>query len=296
MAMGRHRKTQEQMFLPAARGGGHRFYEALSALLKAARFDDEVEALCAPHYARDDKPGRPSIAPGLYFRMLIIGYFEGIGSERGIAWRCADSMSLREFLNLPSHVPVPDSSTVSRTRRRLPPEVFEAVFQRVLAIVEEKGLLHGKVRGVDSTYLKGDASMRSIVRKDTKEGYRDYIKRVTAEDEAAAAANSSSNDKNSGDGDGDRGGGSVSDIVTPSGDVVTPPGSGEGRPEPVQRTVTAEEAVRHDRKRKKRTSNEDWVSPTDADARITRMKNGTTRLAYKAEHVIDMGTGAILAA
>ena len=108
------------MFLPTVRGGGHRFYEALNKLLDEAAFDKQVEDLCASHYANDDKPGRPAIAPGLYFRMLLIGYFEGIGSERGIAWRCADSILLRDFLNLPSHVAVPDSSTVSRTPETTP--------------------------------------------------------------------------------------------------------------------------------------------------------------------------------
>lgn len=285
MAMGRRQKTQEQMFLPTVRGGGHRFYEALSKLLDEAAFDKQVEDLCAPHYANDDKPGRPSIAPGLYFRMLLIGYFEGIGSERGIAWRCADSISLRDFLNLPSHVAVPDSSTVSRTRRRLPPEVFDSVFQLVLKIVDDKGLLRGKVRGVDSTYLKGDASMRSIVRKDTGEGYRDYIKRVTAEDEASA------NTSDGNDGDPPASGPSSGDIDVDA-DAAPKATSTDEAP----RKVTAEEAVRHDRKRKKTTSNDDWASSTDEDARITRMKNGTTRLAYKAEHVVDMETGVILAA
>lgn len=284
------------MFLPTARGGGHRFYEALSKLLEEAQFDAKVEVLCAPHYAAEDKPGRPSIAPGLYFRMLLIGYFEGIGSERGIAWRCADSISLRDFLHLPSHVAVPDSSTVSRTRRRLPADVFESVFQLVLAIVDAKGLLRGKVRGVDSTYLKADASMRSIVRKDTAEGYRDYIKRVTAEDEAAASGGAD-------EGDGPTGpssdGGDAPAVVVADGAADAEPSttaSADDKAPATPRKVTDEEAVRHDRKRKKTTSNTDWASPTDTDARITRMKNGTTRLAYKAEHVVDMESGAILAA
>ena len=296
MAMGRRKTHQEQMFLPTARGGGHRFYEALSKLLEEAQFDAKVEVLCAPHYAAEDKPGRPSIAPGLYFRMLLIGYFEGIGSERGIAWRCADSISLRDFLHLPSHVAVPDSSTVSRTRRRLPADVFESVFQLVLAIVDAKGLLRGKVRGVDSTYLKADASMRSIVRKDTAEGYRDYIKRVTAEDEAAASGGAD-------EGDGPTGpssdGGDAPAVVVADGAADAEPSttaSADDKAPATPRKVTDEEAVRHDRKRKKTTSNTDWASPTDTDARITRMKNGTTRLAYKAEHVVDMESGAILAA
>jgi transposase len=148
--------------------------------------------LCAPHYAASNKPGRPSVAPGLYFRMMLVGFFEGIASERGIAWRCADSMSLRDFLGLAPHVPVPDASTVSRTRRRLPVDVFDEVFRLVLGIVDAKGLLSGRVRGVDSTYLKADASMRSIVRKDSGEDYRSYIKRVAAEAEAEAAVASAS--------------------------------------------------------------------------------------------------------
>lgn len=284
MAMGRRKPHQESMLLPTVRGGGHRFYEALGKLLDDAGFDAKVEALCAPHYAGDDVPGRPSIAPGLYFRMLLVGYFEGIGSERGIAWRCADSISLRDFLKLPLHVPVPDSSTVSRTRRRLPSDVFESVFRLVLAVVDDKGLLRGKVRGVDSTYLKADASMRSIVRKDTGEDYREYIKRVTAEDEAAKTSNAYD--------DSDAGGAAGGSGGTDAGDST----SAEKPAAPTMRKVTDEEARRHDRKRKKTTSNQDWKSPTDDDARITRMKNGTTRLAYKAEHVVDMETGAILAA
>ena len=298
MAMGRRKTHQEQLFLPTARGGGHRFYEALSKLLEEAQFDAKVELLCAPHYAAEDKPGRPSIAPGLYFRMLLIGYFEGIGSERGIAWRCADSISLRDFLHLPSHVAVPDSSTVSRTRRRLPADVFESVFQLVLAIVDAKGLLRGKVRGVDSTYLKADASMRSIVRKDTAEGYRDYIKRVTAEDEAAASGGADEGAGRAGPSGGD-GDGDGPDVVVAEGKSDAEPSttaSADDEAPATPRKVTDEEAVRHDRKRKKTTSNTDWASPTDPDARITRMKNGATRLAYKAEHVVDMESGAVLAA
>jgi transposase len=316
MAMGRRKKQQAQMFLPTARGGGHRFYEALSKLLDEVRFDESVESLCAKHYADDDKPGRPSIAPGLYFRMLLIGYFEGIGSERGIAWRCADSMSLREFLNLPSHVPVPDSSTVSRTRRRLPPDVFQSVFQLVLAIVEEKGLFRGKVRGVDSTYLQADASMRSIVRKDTGEDYREYIKRVTAEDTShpttpgpvpsaqAMPTATSDTDRAPGDATPSEDSTAAATVATAvlaaadddNGNDVEAKCNEAEITAPSQRPVSAEEAVRHDRKRAKSTSNKDWKSPTDVDATIARMKNGTTRLAYKAEHVVDMETGAILAA
>jgi transposase len=297
MAMGRRKPQQPNMFLPAARGGGHRFYEALNKLLGEAGFDEFAEKLCEPYYGDDDKPGRPSLVPGIYFRMLFIGYFEGIGSERGIAWRCADSISLRDFLGIPLHLPTPDQSTVSRTRRRLPLDVFRAVFEKALGIVDEKGLLKGRVRGVDSTYLKADASMKGIVRKDTGEPYGEYIKRVTAEDQEAA----SRQDKSDDDGTSNEAGGSA-DATSTRSDANTPaPESSSAQSEPesdvvTKPNVTAEEAVRHDRRRKKTTSNKDWQSPVDPEARIVRMKNGTTRLGYKPEHVVDMETGVILAA
>lgn len=322
--MGRRKTQQSHLFLPTARGGGHRFYEALDKLLVEAGFDAKIEALCEQYYAAADRPGRPSLAPSLFFRMMLVGFFEGIASERGIAWRCADSMSLRDFLGLAPHVPVPDSSTVSRTRRRLPVDVFEEMFRLVLAIVDAKGLLSGRVRGVDSTYLKADASMRSIVRKDSDEDYRSYIKRVAAEAESEVAAAKSTDDDERTDGDSDGSSGSSSTCSESSGnagpvtspvEVVVDAGVGddsvgqqevasstaetasstsEASSSSTARQVTTEEAVRHDRRRKKTTSNKDWRSPTDPDARIVRMKDGTTRLGYKPEHVVDMETGAIL--
>lgn len=287
------------MFARPVRGAGHKFYEALNALLAEARFDEFVEERCAPHYGADDEPGRPSIPPGVFFRMHLVGYFEAIGSERGIAWRCADSISLRDFLGLPLHVATPDQSILSRTRKRLPKEVFDAVFEHVLGIVAAKGLLKGRVRGVDSTYLKADASMKSIVRKDTGEEYGDYIKRIATEAEEEAARDVAPPDDDD------------TDSQPPPSSSGTPPQSHDAAPaaenepmradtaadgEPPRQKATAEEAVRHDRRRKKKTSNKDWRSPTDPDARITRMKNGTTRLAYKPEHVVDMETGVILGA
>lgn len=246
--MGKKRSRQPEMFVAAAgmRPPGHRFYEKLNELLDLADFDRQVEALCEPFYDPDPTKGRQSIPPGVYFRMLLIGYFEGIESERGICWRCEDSLSLREFLNLNLDDPVPDHSTLSRTRTRLSSDVFQAVFRLVLKLVEEKGLLRGRVAGVDSTYLRADASMKAIVRRDTQESYDAYILQL-----AKAAG-----------------------IENP----------------------TAEDARRHDRKRKKKTSNEEWGSPTDPDARIARLKDGRTRLSYKAEHVTDLETGAIIAA
>ena len=182
---------------------------------------------------------------GVYFRMLLIGFFEGIESERGICWRCEDSLSLRSFLGLELDERVPDHSTLSRTRKRLPAEVYEEVFNLVLGIVDEHGLLAGKVAGVDSTYLRADASMKSIVRRDSGEGYNAYLERLAKD---------------------------------------------AGIEEP-----TAEDLRRLDRTRKgKRTSNKDWKSPVDEDARVARMKDGTTKLAHKAEHVVDMASGAVV--
>jgi len=230
-----------------ARAPGHKFYEKLNELLKEAEFDRRVETLCAPYFEADNKPGRPSIAPGVYFRMLFIGYFEGIESERGLEWRCADSLSLRAFLGVQMNERVPDHSSLSRMRSRLEGEVYDEVFRLVLGIVESKGLLRGKVAGVDSTYLRADASMKTIVRKDTGDDYTTYLKKLCQE---------------------------------------------QGIENP-----TVEDARRMDRKREgKKTSNTEWQSPTDPDARIVRLKDGRTRLGYKAEHVVDLDTGAVVSA
>lgn len=250
MSMGRRRDQQTPMWVAGpelARSPGHRFYEKLNELLSEAGFDRRVEQICEPYFEADDKPGRPSIAPGVYFRMLFVGYFEGIESERGLEWRCTDSLSLRTFLGVQMHERVPDHSSLSRMRTRLDGGVYDEVFRLVLGIVESKGLLRGKVAGVDSTYLRADASMKTIVRKDTGDDYAKYLKKLCE----------------------------AEGIETP----------------------TAEDARRMDRQRKgKKTSNQDWESPTDADARIVRLKDGRTRLGYKAEHVVDVETGAVVAA
>jgi len=250
MSMGRREDRQTPMWLAGpelARSPGHRFYEKLNDLLREADFDRRVEQLCARYFEADNKPGRPSIAPGVYFRMLFVGYFEGIESERGLEWRCADSLSLRTFLGAQVNERVPDHSSLSRTRTRLDGTVYDQVFRLVLGIVESKGLLRGKVAGVDSTYLRADASMKTIVRKDTGDDYTTYLKKLC---EAQGVEN-----------------------------------------------PTIEDARRMDRRRKgKKTSNKDWKSPTDADARIVRLKDGRTRLGYKAEHVVDLETGAVVAA
>ena len=250
MSMGKREDKQQPIWVEASelpRSAGHRFYEKLNELLREADFDRKVEELCRAYYQADGTGGRPSIPPGVYFRMLFVGYFEGIESERGVAWRCADSLSLRDFLGLLPQESVPDHSSMSRIRTRLAGSVYEEVFGLVLSIVDKKGLLRGKVAGVDSTYLRADASMKAIVRKDTEQSYQEYLKKLCEE---------------------------------------------QGIKNP-----TVDDCRRVDRKRKgKRTSNRDWKSKTDADARIARLKDGRTRLAYKAEHVVDMDTGAVLSA
>jgi transposase len=249
MALGRRKvEQQDDLFIMAEhmpKAPGHVFYRKLNAILRDAGFDHWVEDLCQPYYA--ETQGRPGIPPGTYFRMVLIGYFEGIGSQRGIAWRCSDSLSLREFLGIPLTEDSPDHSTLSVVRDRLPLEVHREVFTWVLRLLEEKKLVKGKTVGVDSTTLEANAAMKSIVRRDTGDDYETYVKQLMAE---------------------------------------------EGVEEP-----TSEEVRRFDKQRKdKKVSNEEWVSESDPEARITKMKDGTTHLAYKAEHVVDLETNAILAA
>ncbi len=247
--MGRKGPQQQVLFVRSDEFAGaprHRFYEKLNELLDEAGFDKFVEELCAPYFAEDGEAGRISTRPGVYFRMLLLGYFEGIESERGIAWRVEDSLSLRSFLGIEPHETTPDHSTMSRLRTRLGSDAYHEVFHFVMRMLNMKGLLRGKVAGVDATYLRADASMKSIVRRGSGEGYKGYLKRLARE----------------------------AGIENP----------------------TDEDARRHDRTRKKKTSNKEWESPTDADAEIMRLKDGRTRLAYKAEHVVDMETGAVLAA
>ena len=248
MALGRRRSShQGELFVTSAdlpQSPGHAFYDRLNALLAEAGFDRFVEDLCRPHYA--DEVGRPSVPPGTYFRMLFVGYFEGIDSQRGIAWRCADSLSLRAFLAIPPTEATPDHSSLTKIRKRLPEVIHERVFAHVLAIAHEKRLLKGKTVGVDSTTLEAHAAMRAIVRKDTGEDYKAYLKRLAQE----------------------------AGIENP----------------------TDEDLRRFDRKRKKKAPNEEWESATDADSRIAKMKDGSTHLAYTAEHAVDLDSGLVLAA
>jgi transposase len=248
MALGRQGERQTDLMVGWAelpRAPGHAFYDRLQAILIEAGFDGFAERQCAAHYA--GRQGRPSLPPGRYFRMHLIGYFEGIDSERGLEWRCADSLSLREFLRLGTTEPVPDHSWLSKTRSRLPLEVHEAVFTWVVQRLAEHGLLQGDRIGVDASTMEANAALRAIVRRDSGEDYREMLKRLAKE----------------------------SGIATP----------------------TADDLIRLDRNRTgKRLSNADWASPSDPEAKIAKMKDGRTRLAYKPEHAVDLDTGAIVAA
>src|SRR6476659_8552349 len=182
MALGRHKDRQSELLVTWAempRSPGHVFYDRLQVELLNAGFDSFVEGQCAPYYAA--RQGRPSLPPGRYFRMLLVGYFEGIDSERGLEWRCADSLSLREFLRLGEREPVPDHSWLSRTRARLPLEVHDQVFGWVLQWLAERGLLKGERIGVDASTVEANAALRAIVRRETGEGYREMLTRMAKE-------------------------------------------------------------------------------------------------------------------
>lgn len=221
----------------------HPFYERLNAVLESEGFDVFVEKRCAKFYAAQF--GRPSLTPGIYFRSLLIGYFEGIGSERGIAWRLADSLALRRFLGISLDESTPDHSTLSRTRRLLDLETHAEVFGWVRGMLAERGLIVGKRVAIDATTLEANAAMRGIVRRDTGVSYDEFL----------------------------------TDLAKASG-IATP---------------TREDLARMDRKRKKKGSNKEWKSPVDEDARIAKMKDGRTHLAHKAEHAVDLDTGAVVA-
>ena len=247
MAMGKRKKHQQQpLFIVAAdlpQSVSHPFYVKLNEVLAGWKFDEFAEGLFAPFY--DEKMGRPGLEPGRYFRMLLVGYFEGIDSERGIAWRCTDSFSLKSFLGYALNESMPDHSTISRTRRLIDLETHQQVFQWVLKVLADYDLVSGKTVGIDATTLEANAAMRSIVRKDTKQNYQGFL----------------------------------TDLAKASG-IDTP---------------TREELVKIDKSRKNKASNEDWENPHDPDAKIAKMKDGSTHLAHKAEHAVDMESGAVLA-
>jgi len=235
MAMGtrQKRERQEDLWVVSSEIVGtpaHAFYDRLNEILDQHHFDCNVEHLCRRYYK--GPKGRPSIAPGVYFRSLLLGYFEGIDSERGIAWRLADSLSMRRFIAYALTEETPDHSSISRTRRLFAVETHRAVFQWVLKILAEEGLVEGKTVSIDATTLEANAALRSLVRRDNGQKYDEYLK-----DLAKAAG-----------------------IESP----------------------TREQLARLDRKRKKKGSNKEWKNPYDPDARIAKMKDGSTHLAIRA--------------
>jgi transposase len=247
MSMKRREPEQGGMWVAThelPRSPGHVFYEKLNEVLDKGGFDRFVEELCEPYYVEGE--GRPSIQPGIYFRMLFVGYFEGLSSQRGIAWRCADSLSLRAFLGVALTDQTPEHSSMTRIRKRLPEELFEKVFTFVLKVAVEYGLLKGKTIAVDATTLEANAAMKSLVRRDTGEDWKEYVRRLAA----------------------------AEGIENPS----------------------DEELRRFDKKRKKKTANKDWQSATDPASRVTKMKDGRTHLAYKAEHALDVESELLVAA
>ena len=221
----------------------HPFYDRLNRILDDAGFDAHVEALCAQFYA--PTMGRPSLGPGRYFRLLLVGYFEGLDSERAIAWRAADSFALRHFLGLELPEAPPDHSTISRTRRLIDVETHRAVFTWILQRLADAGLVKGQTIGIDATTLEANAALRSIVRRDTGDTYQEFLIQLAQ----------------------------ASGIETP----------------------TRDDLARLDRKRTKKGSNDDWTHPHDPDAKITKMKDHRTHLAHKAEHAVDLETGAVVA-
>jgi transposase len=245
--MGKRKSDDQQpLFIPTAKlpqSAAHPFYAKLNEVLAGWKFDAFVEGLCAKFY--EEKIGRPSLAPGKYFRLLMIGYFEGIDSERGIAWRCSDSLSLRAFVGYRLDELSTEHSTISRTRRLIDVETHQEVFQWVLKVLADYDLVSGKTVGIDATTLEANAAMRSIVRKDTKQNYQEFL----------------------------------TDLAKASG-IETP---------------TREDLAKLDRTRKNKASNDDWENPHDPDAKIAKMKDGSTHLAHKAEHAVDMETGAVVA-
>jgi len=175
MSLGKRRLKQEELFIPAAdlaKGPGHPFYSKLNEVLATAGFDQFVERLCAKYYKEG---GRPSIPPGVYFRMLLIGYFEGLDSQRGIAWRCADSLGLRAFLGIGLTEATPVHASMTIIRQRLPELLFDKVFVFVLGLLEREGLVRGKSVAIDATTLEANAAMKSIVRKETGENWKQYL-------------------------------------------------------------------------------------------------------------------------
>lgn len=224
-----------------------RFYELVERTLGKMEFSRQVWTLCRKAYAEEAKGGRPGIDPVVYLKMLMVGFFEDLPSERAIASRCADSLSVRGFLGYDLTEPTPEHSSLTVIRQRLGLEIYQQVFELILVALREHGLLKGRHLGIDSSVMEANASLRSLVERNTEESYWDYVKRLAGE-----------------------AGIDPSDL---------------------------DDLRRFDRKRPgRKTSNEQWVNPHEREAKIGKTKAGTTAMIYKPEHVVDLESGAIVAA
>ena len=228
-------------------GKGSSFYDRLAADLDAQGFGDHVRSLCETYYHHDKGAGgRPPIDPEVYFKMLMVGFFEKIGSERGIASRCEDSLSIRRFLRYDLDEATPNHSSLSVIRERLPEEVFEAAFRFSLRPLRKAGLLKGEAIGVDRSTVEANASLEKLTRREDGKSYRDYVGELAAEAEGINPQDNAA----------------VADF---------------------------------DRRRKdKKVSNEEWVSPNDPDAKIGPRKDGAWDMIHKVENAVDLDSGAIL--
>ncbi len=246
MSLGARKRIQGLVFLPAdelPQAPTVPFFEKLNEVLERSGFDECLERLCRPFYAA--KLGRPSLPPGVYFRMLLLGYLLGLGSERAIALQASDTLSIREFLGYGLHESTPDHSTLCRTRQRIDLETHKKVFAWVLERLRAAGLAKGETVGVDATTLEANAALNTLQRRNTREGYGEFIERLAA-----------------------------------SAGIETP---------------TKEDLIEFDRRRKNKSlSNQEWEHPVDPDARVARMKDGATDMAHKAEHAVDLDSGALV--
>lgn len=235
MALGKRKTTKQQelwiSFKDLPRSSSHPFYERVNKILRQHNFDEFAEALFSPYYT--EGTGRPGIPAGNYFRMLMVGYFEGITSERGIAWRFNDSLSSRSFLGLPSTEPTPDHSSLSRIRSRVDLATHQDLFNWILGILAKDGILVGENVGIDATTLEANAAMRGIIRRDNGISYQDFLRELAR----------------------------TAGIENP----------------------TTDDLIRIDRTRKKKTSNDEWMSPVDPDSRMKMVLSGAGRDATHDE-------------
>ena len=229
--------------LPAATPDG--FYRRVNRTLEKLGIAAEVWKICTPAYADASKGGRPGIDPVVYLKMLMVGFFEDLPSERAIAARCADSLSIRGFLGYALTEATPDHSSLSVIRQRLCQEQFHAIHVVLLRALRAHGLLKGRNLGIDSSVIEANASLRALQHRNSEENYWDYVKRLAAEAGVDPA--------------------------------------------------DAKAVRRFDKKRPgRKTSNQEWVNPHDAEAKVGRTKDGATDMIYKPEHVSDLDSGAII--